>query len=233
MSETLSLYRLQQIDSQIDRTQARLEAIQKILENDIELQKVRGQMEAAETRHQSARKALKEAEVEVQAQHIKIEQVQSGLYGGSVHNPKELQDLQSDATALKRHLAMLEDRQLEAMMELEEAEGAVKIAQTELQAAEARWQEQNHSLQEEQNNLRKEIENRTTERSAASGTISPNTLELYTQLRQQRKGLAVASISDNSCEACGSTLTQALIQVTRSAGQVARCPSCGRILYGS
>jgi uncharacterized protein len=233
MSQTLSLYRLQQIDTQLDRAQARLQAIQKTLEDDIELRQAREQAESAEARHKSAQQALKQAEVEVQAQRIKIEQVESGLYGGTVHNPKELQDLQNDSAALKRHLATLEDQLLEAMLEVEAAESAIQSARSGLQVAEARWMEQNRSLHEEQKGLQKEIETRSTERSAASSTIPADVMNLYVQLRQQRRGVAVASISDNACEACGSTLTQAHIQTARSPGQIARCPSCGRILYGS
>ena len=233
MSQTLSLYRLQQIDTQIDRAQTRLQAIQKALEDDIFLHQGREKMEAAETRHQSAQRVLKQAETDVQAQNIKIEQVDSGLYGGTVHNPKELQDLQNDAAALKRHLATLEDHQLEAMLELEEAESATKTARAELQVVEARWMEQNRSLHDEQSSLQREIEKLNTERSAASNTIPTDAMRLYDQLRQQRRGIAVASISDNACGACGSTLTQAHIQTARSAGQIALCPSCGRILYGS
>ena len=233
MSQTLSLYRLQQIDTQLDRVQTRLQAIQKALEDDILLRQGREKTGIAETHHQSAQQALIQAEADVLAQHIKIEQVDSGLYSGTVHNPKELQDLQNDAAALKRHLATLEDRQLEAMLELEEAESVTKTAGTELKAVETRWMEQNHSLHEEQSSLQKEIAKLNTERSAASNAIPANVMGLYDQLRTQRRGIAVVSISDSACGACGSTLTQAHIQTARSAGQIALCPSCGRILYGS
>jgi hypothetical protein len=37
---------------------------------------------------------LKQSELEVEKQRIKIQQTEASLYGGLVHNPKELQDLQ-------------------------------------------------------------------------------------------------------------------------------------------
>ena len=62
---------------------------------------------------------MKQSEAEVEKQRIKIEQTEASLYGGHVHNPKELQDLQKDVASLKRHLETLEERQLEAMLVVE------------------------------------------------------------------------------------------------------------------
>jgi len=233
MSQTLNLYRLQQIDSQIDRAQARLLAIQKTLADDAELRLANEQAQAAQARCQSAERALKQAEAGVQSQHIKIEQNESSLYSGTVHNPKELQDLQNDVAALKRHLNTLEDRQLEAMLASEEAEAGLQSIQTNLVDAQDRWAEQNKSLSEEQNVLQNLVGRFSTERTAVAEVIPAAELGLYDQLRQQRRGVAVAAISDNSCGACGSTLTAAQVQAVRSASQIAFCPSCGRILYGS
>ena len=40
MNQTLSLYRLQQVDLQIDRLQARLHTIQEVLDDDAELRQL-------------------------------------------------------------------------------------------------------------------------------------------------------------------------------------------------
>jgi uncharacterized protein len=233
MSQTLSLYRLQQIDSQIDRTQVRLQAIQKILEDDAELRLASEQAQSSEADYVSAERVLKQAEADVQNQHIKIEQTESSLYSGTTHSPKELQDLQNDVAALKRHRVTLEDCQLEAMLASEKAEIAFRSARENLQAVRNRLVDQNRSLHQELETLQKEIDRLSTERNATAGAIPPDAIELYDQLRQQKRGLAIATISDNSCDACGSTLSLAQMQSARSSGQMALCPSCGRILYGS
>ena len=61
MNQTLSLYRLQQIDLQIDRLQARLHTIQEVLDNDAELRQLNEQVKAAEAQYMSAGQALKQA----------------------------------------------------------------------------------------------------------------------------------------------------------------------------
>lgn len=233
MSQTLSLYRLQQIDSQLDRAQARLQAIQKSLEDDADLRLAKEAAQQAETNFTNATRDLEKAEGEVQTQRIKIEQNEASLFGGTVRNPKELQDLQNDVAALKRYLATLEDRQLDAMLTVESAEAAHNAAATFLHAALARFAEQNQNLTNEQATLYKDIEKLTTERAATNDPIPANALALYDQLRQQRRGVAVATITDGSCDACGSSLTPSEVQAARSQNQMGRCPSCGRILYGS
>ncbi len=233
MSQTLSLYRLQQVDSQIDRAQARLQALQKTLDDDAELRLANERADSTKTICQSADRALKQAETDAQSQRIKIEQTEASLYGGKGHSPKELLDLQNDVAALKRHLVTLEDIQLEAMLAAEESMSAHQAAQADLLASQSHSAEQNRGLHEEQNSLQKELEKLFAERAAVTGPIPPDALGLYDQLRQQRRGIAVAVISENSCSACGSGLSAAQMQSSRASGQMALCPSCGRILYGS
>ncbi len=233
MSQTLNLYRLQQIDSQIDRAQARLQAIQKTLEDDAELRTAKEQAQEAQARCQHAGQALKQAEADVQSQRIKIEQNESSLYSGTVHNPKELQDLQNDVAALKRHLNTLEDRQLEAMLAYEEAEAGLHSIQAKLAVIQGSWEGQNKNLSEEQKTLQSQVGRYSTERAAVAEVIPTTELSLYDRLRQQRRGVAVVAVSDSSCGACGSSLTAAQIQTVHSANSIAFCPSCGRILFGN
>ena len=96
MSASLGLYRLQQVDSQIDRARGQLNTIHKTLENDTELQEALNRVTMTQTNNHHASHSLKNAEAEVDAQKIKIENAESSLYGGRVQNPKELQDLQKD-----------------------------------------------------------------------------------------------------------------------------------------
>lgn len=233
MNQTLSLYRLQQTDRQINRALTRLQAIQEILENDEALRMAHDQAEVAEKNRLAGERRLRQAEAAVRDQQIKIEQTEASLYGGQIHNPKELQELQNEAAALKRHLATLEDRQLEAMLVCEEAESAHLAALATFQGTQSRLNEQNRSLRQEQASLQREVEKLDAERQAIANAIPAEYIEVYNQLRQQRGGVAVAEISDSACAACGSGLTPADQQAARSAAQIAHCPSCGRILYGS
>jgi predicted nucleic acid-binding Zn-ribbon protein len=233
MSQTLSLYRLQQIDSQMDHLRARLQEIQNTLDNDAELRQLNELIVKADARDQAAEHALRQAERDVESQLIKIEQTQSDLYGGKSHSPKELQDLQNDVAALKRYLVILEDRQIDAMQESETAEAEQKFAHAKVSAALDIRVDLGKDLRQEQETINNELERFLIEYNAVSGAIPATDLVLYNQLRQRRRGVAVAVIGDNACRACGSTLSLAQIQSARSSDRMMLCPSCGRILYGN
>ena len=233
MSAALGLYRLQQVDSQIDQIQGRLKAIQQTIENDVMLRAANERFTTAENKYREAERALKLSESEVEKQQIKIQQTDASLYGGKVHNPKELQDLQKDIVSLKRHLETLEERQLEAMVLVEETEKNLQMANTDLQHVHSNLKEQNKDLTKESETLRKDLERLNSERQAVVTDIASQTLSVYDQLRKQKRGIAITTIADNSCEACGTTLTASQQQTARSTSQLFHCPTCGRILFAN
>jgi predicted nucleic acid-binding Zn-ribbon protein len=233
MSAALGLYRLQKVDSQIDQVQARLKLIQQTLENDADLHNANEQFASAQERNRQAQHAMKLSDAEVEKQKLKIEQTEASLYGGKVHNPKELQDLQKDVASLKRYLETLEERELEAMIAAETAENELQTAQSDLERVQSNLKVQNKDLTEESETLRKTLERLSSERQAVVTDIASKALGVYDQLRQQKRGLAITTIEDNSCEACGTTLTASQQQSARSPSQLFHCPTCGRILYAN
>ncbi|WKZ42700.1 MAG: C4-type zinc ribbon domain-containing protein [Anaerolineales bacterium] len=233
MSAALGLFRLQQVDSQIDQIHARQKAILETLQNDGAVRSASDNFSAAESRNKTAEREMKNAEAECQKQRIKIEQAESSLYGGKVHNPKELQDLQNDVASLKRHLATLENRELEAMLAFETTENEFQSAKAELEKAQANAADQHSGLTKESDALGKETDRLSAERKAVVSDLPQPSLQIYDQLRERKRGLAVAVMSDASCTACGTTLTPAQQQNARSASQLFNCPTCGRILYAN
>jgi predicted nucleic acid-binding Zn-ribbon protein len=233
MSAALGLYRLQQVDSQIDQIQSRLKANQQVLDNDDELRAANSLFSAAQEKDKEAAHLVKQSELEVEKQRIKIQQAEASLYGGLVKNPKELQDLQKDIASLKRHLETLEERQLEAMEIAESAEKELQAANLALEKLKSSRGDQFGHLAKENEKLHKDLETLLSERSAVMQDISTSMITLYDQLRKQRRGIAVATISDDSCAACGTTLNAAIQQNARSSSQLFNCPTCGRILYAN
>jgi uncharacterized protein len=231
MSQPFKLYRLQQLDSQFDRTQTRLREIESILSEDEQVRQAQDETDQAAAALEQARKALRQAEENVRQQRIKIEQAEAALYGGKVRNPKELQDLQNDTAALKRYRGVLEDRQLEAMMAEEDSQSASQAATVHLEKVKADTLERNQLLLNEKSRLLQEIAHIEQERQAAAATIEAPDLALYEKLRTQRRGIAVSKVTNKACSACGSTLNATLLDAARIPNQLSRCDVCGRILY--
>ncbi len=132
MNQAFHLYRLQQVDIQIDQLEASLAEINRMLSGDEAIRQATQSVEKTEKALHQREQSLKETEFAVHEQQIKIGQSEASLYSGRIHNPKELQDIQKEIASLKKHLAVLEDQQLEAMLALEEAEAADKMARSTL-----------------------------------------------------------------------------------------------------
>ena len=215
----------------MDQIRSRLNVIRETLENDIELRAAMDEVSAADSLHKQADSALKQSEAEFEKQSIKIDQTEASLYSGTVKNPKELQDLQMDVASLKKHLETLEERELEAMLQAEAAENGLEQARQKLERVKSRLKEQNLDLGMESERLNKDLERLEAERKAVTRDLDEQALKVYEQLRQQKRGVAVVSLSENACSACGTTLTASQHQNSRTAMEFYYCPTCGRIVY--
>lgn len=231
MSQPFKLFRIQGIDSQLDQARLKLLKIENELRDDAALLQAQALMNAADRKLAEAKKSLRSIEDEVQTQEVKVEQAEAALYGGKVRNPKELQDLEKESASIKKYISTLEDRQLDIMMALEEADAEHQTAHRELQRVLDEKATRDSLLRAEQANLIKEVERLETERQHSITGLPPEDLQQYELLRKSRKGVAVARITENACSACGSTLTPALVQAAHSPTQLVKCSFCGRILY--
>ena len=231
MSQISILYRLQQIDTQLDSARSTLQSIETRLSDNTLIHSAQEKVAELEHNHLVEQKRLRDAENKSNDTRIKIEQSEASLYGGKIQNTKELQDLQNEIASLKRLVSTLEDRQLEAMMAVEESESNLSLANSALKEILGKQSEQNASLEGERTKILSQIERLEAERNATLPPIPAPDLSLYEQLRKARNGVAVVKISSRGCTACGATLTAAMVQTIQSTGQLIRCPTCGRILY--
>lgn len=231
MSSISALNRLQEIDLALDRANASLQEIQDKLEDQIALQQRRQALDAADTQLQAARTAHKSDEHAAASQRTKIEDTDKKLYGGMIKNPKELQDLQQESEALKRHLVTLEDRLLESMLALEEGELQHNTASQELTDAEQDRTQLEQELAEERARQLTEVERLQTEREASLASVAEADLTLYEKLRSAKGGKVVSLMEDGCCSACGMSIPPAKQQLVRGMTEMLRCTQCGRILY--
>jgi hypothetical protein len=232
MNEALTLFRLQELDTQLDNAKARLAEINQALSDDSRVQKAQKSLEKAESRAKEIRIELHQIEDKVERQRIKRKNTQASLFSGKIKNPKELQDLQMESEALKRYIASLEDEQLEAMIAHEEADKQVNAAKKHLDLAKARAAEENASLLGEKLKLEEDLPRLQNEKKAVLRSIPDPLLSTYQRLRKSKRGLAVAAVTDGGCSLCGHSLTPGEMQTVRGGTVIVNCPSCGRVLYG-
>jgi len=157
-------------------------------------------------------------------------EIEGKLYGGTVKNPKELEDFQADLSSLQSQLRKREDALLEVMLELEDAETALKEAQAALAEVESAWKADQASLAETQAALKGEIEALEAKRSRQLDGMDRAALSLYQTLRERRQGAAVAVVERGLCQGCRITLPMSILQKARSGLGLVQCVSCERIL---
>lgn len=232
MSYSFHLFQLQKLDSQIDQGSARIREIKARMDADRRVQDAQDQLDANLAALEQAQNSLTKIERDAAAKQTKLEQSESTLYGGKVKVPKELQDLQHEVASIKKSIASLEDQQLDAMVQVETAQVANEDARRHLIQVQGEFASDNAILTGESGMLSTLGERLQVERKAIVNQIDATTLEEYERLRKTKRGVAVASISDNCCSACGTQLTAADRQSARSPLQMFHCPSCGRFIYG-
>lgn len=231
MNRSHLLYRLQAIDLEIGNGKCRLEEVEAGLGESEELRQARRTLQEAEDELNRWRTTLRDLELETRSLTAKITSVEERLYGGRVTNPKELANLQDEVSYLKRRRGELEDRQLEAMVKVEEHEAEVDSKKASLAQIYAEWSHTQERLTEERSALEERLAHLKKERVELERTIGAEDLTLYGELCSRKGGQAVALLKGEVCQACRVTLPTSQVQQARSGNSLSFCSSCQRILY--
>lgn len=224
---------LQELDLAIDR----LEARRKELESGEDLRAARERMNATEERVGELRLALdsvaqeqKRLETEVSSLDSKIAAEERRLYDGSVANPKELESIQHEIEALRRRKSIIEDQVLIQMERREEMETRLPGLEAELAEARDRLTEIGGSEAAELVNIGRALAERTAERAALLPQIDEELLELYEDLRAQKRGVGAAALEDGVCQGCHQKLSPLELESIKRSEGIRRCAYCRRIL---
>ena len=231
MSQITFLYQLQNIDSEIDRIKKRIDAINTIISSDQEIKNSLSALEGSKKKHALQMKAMEKIETEISKNKTKINQSEDKLYSGIVKNPKELQSLQTEIKSIKNRISDLEDQQLEIMLVLEELELEINQKNTEHNQLVEEKTKINAALLFEKKELEIDLQKQLTQRAPALNQISSEVLQKYNHLRKIRSGVAVAILDDNTCSACGTSLTSADVQKVRAHDADYFCSTCKRFLF--
>ncbi len=231
MSQITFLYQLQNIDSEIDRIKKRIDAINTIISSDQEVKNSLSSLDVSKKKQNLQMNSLEKIEIDVSRNKTKIKQSEDKLYSGIVKNPKELQDLQTEIKSVKNRISDLEDEQLEIMLVLEEFEAEVKQKNASHKQLIEEKSKKNAALLDEKKVLETELQKQLTQRAPALNQIASDVLQKYDHLRKIRSGVAVAILEENTCSACGTSLTSADVQKIRAHDADYFCSSCKRFSY--
>jgi predicted nucleic acid-binding Zn-ribbon protein len=224
---------LQEVDSAI----ARLEHRREQLEAGEELSAARKEMEDAESRLGELRLALdavvresSRLEHEIESMGAKLDAENKRMYDGSIANPKELEALQHEIASVRERRSRSEDQLLDQMVRREDLEARAAEADAELAAARARVDAIGGDALRELEAVEAELAERRRERDALAPELDEELLELYEDLRRQKKGVGAAAIVDGVCQACHEKLSAVELDRLKHTDDVKRCEYCRRIV---
>jgi hypothetical protein len=229
MSWHSALIRLQDIDLKFQTMNQRLTEIEARLLDQSELLQAQQEARQRAKAVQEAKGVQKELEFELGRVQAKLKQTEQRLYGGSVTNSRELEDLQAEYYSLQRRKASLEDELLEAMVVREEADETAREAESHLDGIKSRCEERQHALTVEREQLRAHGQVLLEEASQLKKRIPALILDSYHYLKDRTGGVPVARLEGEVCSICGMEVSRPTQRKVRS-GEEAYCDGCRRLL---
>ena len=231
MTSIRQLYEIQEIDLELARNRDLIASVASQLGDRAELDTVQRDLEAHRAVFNQLRGQQRTQDLEAETLRERVQNAEGRLYGGSIINPRELEGYEREATLLRGQLKVLDDRLLETMMALEEAQEQVRALEARYEDTEERWQSRQAELDEERKRLDEAVAALEARRQGLASSIGPQELKVYEALRLSRGGVAVARVERGLCGGCRVSLPTHQLQRARSGRETVPCNSCGRILY--
>jgi predicted nucleic acid-binding Zn-ribbon protein len=230
MSRVELLFRLQEVDTELDAGRCRLQKVETMLGETEEFCQARARLQKAEAAYRRWLTRQQDLELKITTLETKIEDSEQRLYSGTVKNPKELAGLQEELDYLHRRKSTEEESLLEAMFGVEEHEAAWKDAQTHWEIVEATWTTSQARLCQERDELLTRLSELKELRVAREQAVDATDLSTYEDLRQRKGGTAVARLQRSLCQSCHVEVPSSWLQQARQGENLVFCGNCGRIL---
>ncbi len=233
MGEIADLYRLQQLELNIDSVRRELKGLPvygqfKKLQN--EVADNREAVSRAESKLAEQRKRSRRLEMEVERIHQESKAVQARLYSGTVKSAKELEQMENKNKALLREKSKTEEDLLLAMEAVEELEKTLAEARGNLEINSHRLSDMQRQGNREIKNYKDRIAELQAEIDGLRSRVSPSLLAEYDAMRTRFHGRPVARLEGENCSGCRVSISSNLRNRLCNPSALVHCENCGRLL---
>ena len=229
MSLAEQLYKLQQVDLELQRKQQELNEVENQLSDDKPLVAAESKLASQKEQLEDARKKQKSSEWELEDLQEKVRQINSKLYVGTTTNPKELVNLEKEVKSLNSQIRPKEDVLLVLMSQVEEIEVKVRITAEEIERLKREWEQRQETLGQRKSEVETMLAKLRGDRNRLEQQIDPEAINTYERLRLT-SGQAVVKVERGKCQGCHITVPTSQWQKAK-AGDLIQCTSCSKILY--
>jgi predicted nucleic acid-binding Zn-ribbon protein len=229
MSLAGQLYKLQQLDLELQKKQQELSEAENQLSDNKALVATESRLASQKEQLEDARKKQKSSEWELEDLQEKIRQIDSKLYGGKTKDPKELVNLEKEVKGLKSQTTTKEDALLGLMTQVEELEAKLKTGTEEVERLKREWEQTQETLRPRISEIEIALADLKGERNRLAEQIDSEAFNIYERIRLA-KGQAVVKVERGRCLGCHITVPTSQWQKAK-AGDLIQCNNCSRILY--
>jgi len=227
------LYDLSSTDRAIEHCSASIREIDLALnDNDILLQN-QDNLAKASTILQTQETRRTDSELLFESTKTKGDKIEKDLYGGSISNPRELEDMQKELGMIRVQQQRCEDSLLKTLQSVEKTKHVVEKLETAISKIKFRKLKEDKVLIQKKKTLENSSIQLQEYRSKLSTSINSQHLSLYEALNKSRISDPVVKIDRGMCQGCRISLPTGLVHSTRTSKTPVQCPSCSRILVSS
>lgn len=231
-SDLRKLFRLHLIDVTIVEIRKRAAALDPGRKVAAEVKAIETQLEQLGGAARAHHAEITDLELKAQAIEEKLKKFDKELYGGSVVNPREVENLQKEIEILKRQRSEIDDKTMALMESAPEGASEISKLETLLQQKKKEQHVQHKAALELKSKLEEEFKKKSAERPSLASEVPPAMLSRYDSIRQKLDGVGMTEINGDSCATCGTHLPERIIEGAKD-GRLMTCESCHRIVYAS
>lgn len=200
------------------------------------MERLKKDLEALERTLDEGQQRFKACEQESRATEQEVENLENRLKKAevklsSINSNKEYRAALKELDELKRQKALLEDRLIEYMEEMEALRGECEMGQQRVREGTRQFEEDRDRVLKEQAALEEALGRFQTQREQFTKDIDGTLLSRYDSLRGKKGGVAVTPVIKGVCQACHLGIPPQKFNELIRGDQLMRCPNCYRIIY--
>lgn len=225
------LYELQQLDLQLAKAQKAKASLDDGSSKKQQVESARAEVEKADKLLHEATSEMHDKDLNLKSVEEKQKSFRDKLYGGTVSNPKELDNMEKEVEMLGRQKDKLEERILELLDMVEERKTILASAQAASKQQEDEYAAYMQKLRDDGAALDARIRALSADREKTLPSVDPALFKRYTSMKAHAGGVVVAKLEDGHCSACHTQMTSGFVRTVQADKELNTCDNCGRMLY--
>lgn len=174
-------------------------------------------------------KKKKDEELSLAAKEENAKKLQGQLF--QLKTNKEYQTMLQQIADTKADGSVIEDKILQIMDQMDKLKLDIDKEKQALQNEEKVFNEQKNKVQVRIKEIDDRLSQLEIQRKQIAPNIDHNIVAQYQRILENRDGLAIVTVKNNSCQGCNMFVPPQVINLIKMYDYIVTCETCNRILY--